>query len=377
MTQRIAFVINQLGGIGSGGSDRVVSVLANEFHARGWAVDILALTGDTTIERVLHPEIRVRFEPPAHSTHKLARVGLRMLRGAGVVRSYTKQHPTATIVSFIAWVNMCTIVGTRGLTHGPLVLSERTDPASDPKSRLVRRFRDFCYGRADALAFQTPDAKAYFSHLQRPVSRIIPNPVTPNLPVWAPENKGKVEIVTAARLETEKNIPLLIDAFARIFRGNPHSHLRVYGEGKIRNQLQGHIETLGLTSCVTLEGHVQDVHERMSRASMFVMSSNFEGMPNALLEAMSMGMPVISVDCPIGGPRMLINDGINGILVPRNDVAAMAQQMQRLIEDREAAFNMGAQAALAREAHSTEHIADAWEELFQQVANATERSTDV
>lgn len=376
MAKRIAFVINQLGGIGSGGSDRVVSVLANEFVARGWAVDILALTGDDTIDRDLAPEITVRFERPIRSLRKPVQVALRMLRGAALVRSYVREHPEAVVVSLIAWVNMCTVAGTIGIAHGPVILSERTDPASDPSHPLARRLRNACYRRADALAFQTPDAQRYFARLARVPSEVIPNPVSPGLPVWEPAG-GDVEIVTAARLEAEKNIPLLIDAFAPIARVDPRARLRVFGGGKLRQQLQDRIDAAGLTQSVRLEGHASDVHQRMSRASMFVMSSNFEGMPNALLEAMSMGMPVISVDCPIGGPRMLIDDGVNGVLVPVGDVTALSRQMQRLLDDPEGARALGERAADTREQHSIAHIADRWERLFDRVLGETSRSARV
>lgn len=376
MSRRIAFVINQLGGIGSGGSDRVVSVLANELVSRGWTVDILALTGDDTIERDLAPEIDVHFERPIRSRNKLMQIGLRMLRGAGLVRSYSRKHPTAVIVSFIAWVNMCTVAGAFALKHGPIVLSERTDPASDPSSSLARRVRNACYRRADALVFQTPDARDYFAHLTDVPAEVIPNPVTPGLPDWDPSD-GPVEIVTAARLEAEKNIPLLIDAFAPISRADPRARLRIFGGGKLRKQLQEHIDSAGLSASAILEGHASDVHLRMSRASMFVMSSNFEGMPNALLEAMSMGMPVISVDCPIGGPRMLIEHGVNGALVPVGDAQAMSQQMRLLIDAPEVARALATKAADIRERHSIAHIADSWEQLFERVAGAAARSARV
>lgn len=374
MTRRVAFVINQLGGIGSGGSDRVVSVLANEFVARGWSVDILALTGDETVERQLSPEINVHFERPIKSRRKILQVGLRLVRGAKLVRSYARKHPSAIIVSFIAWVNMCTIAGATGAKHGPVILSERTDPASDPGSPLARRIRNLCYGRADALVFQTPDASDYFSGLTNVLSRVIPNPVAPGLPRWNPSSDN-LEIVTAARLEAEKNIPLLIEAFAPVSSRNPRARLRVFGNGKLRTQLQDRIDEMGLSDSIVLEGHAPDVHAQMTNASMFVMSSNFEGMPNALLEAMSMGMPVVSVDCPIGGPRMLIEDGVNGFLVPVGDVAAMSQQMQYLVDHPDVARALGKSAEKTRELHATAHIADLWEQLFARVTHSTEAST--
>lgn len=372
MSKRVAFVINQLGGVGAGGSDRVVSVIANEFAAREWAVDILALTGDNTIDRELAPSINVRFETPIKSSVRAMQVGLRMLRGAGLVRSYVNQHPDAVIISFIAWVNMCTVAGVIGTKHGPLVLSERTDPASDPNSPVARKLRDAAYRRADALVFQTPDAQAYFSDIVQAPSEVIPNPVTAGLPEWSPPASG-IEVVSAARLEAQKNIPLLIDAFAPVAQAHSEARLRIFGEGKLRAELQSHIDELGLSDAVTLEGFVSDIHERVAKGSMFVMSSDFEGMPNALLEAMAIGMPVISVDCPIGGPRMMIEHDVSGVLVPRGDVEAMSAQIQRLIDFPAVARALAANAAQARDRYSIEHVVDSWERLIGAVTTAPER----
>lgn len=370
MSRRIGFVINQLGGVGAGGSDRVISVLANEFAERGWDVDILALTGDTTIDRTLDSRVKVRFEAPIRSGSKVAQVGLRMIRGASLVRSYAKQHPQAVIVSFIAWVNMCTIAGLVGRKHhGPVIVSERTDPASDPGSGAARKLRDAAYRRADALVFQTPDAQAYFTDKLTVPSRVIPNPVSGGLPDWT-QPQASIEIVTAARLEAQKNIPLLVAAFAPIAQAHPTAHLRVFGEGKLRSEIQNHIDELGLTDAVTLEGFAADVHQQLSQASMFVMSSDYEGMPNALLEALAMGMPAISVDCPIGGPRMLIEDGVNGILIPTNDAPAMTAAMQRFIDEPTTAATMGSAAAEVRQTHSVGRIVDTWERFINERAEA-------
>ncbi|MFT4232623.1 MAG: glycosyltransferase [Leucobacter sp.] len=374
MSKQIAFVIHQLGGIGAGGVDRVASLLANEFAERGWQVDILVMSSNTLIERDLSKEITVRFEAPSRSNAGFIQNVQRILRGVGLVRNYAKEHPDAVIVSFIHWINVCTVLGVTGIKHGPVILSERTDPASDPAHRIARRIRDVGYGRADALVFQTLDAQKYFSRIRDVECAVIANPVSPGLPAWKQPPPGHVEIVTAARLEEEKNLPMLIDAFRPIAIERPDARLRIYGKGRVHDSLQRQIDEAGLADSVKLEGFARDVHERMSTASMFVLSSNFEGLPNALLEAMSMGMPVISTDCPIGGPRMLIDDGVNGLLVPVDDAEAMSAQMQKLVHDEEEARRLGAAAAQSRERYSSARIADSWESFIRALQGSAAKA---
>lgn len=363
MTRRVCFVLNQLGGIGSGGSDRVVCLLANELVARGWAVDICALTDDPQIQRHLRPEVHVSFLPAIRVSARLARVGARIAMGIRMVNRYRRRHPESVIVSFIAWVNICTMIGTVG-QRGPAVLSERTDPRRDPGSRAARWVRDLCYRHADALVFQTPDAQSHFAEVPGQISQVIGNPITPSLPAWNGSGESRT-IATACRLEDPKNLPLLLGAFRRFNMTHPDFHLTVYGEGKRRADLERLRAELGLADKVSFPGHCDDVHSELSRAAFFVLSSDFEGMPNALLESMAMGMPVISTDCPIGGPRMLIDTWHNGILVPVGDEEALASAMTNLADDDQLARSLGAQAAVTGGSYTLSHIADRWESVLR------------
>lgn len=362
MSRRVCFVINQLGGVGSGGSDRVVSVLANGLAARGWIVDICALTDDDTIGRQLHAGVHPRFLSRIRWNHKVLRIVSRIVRGVRLVAAYRRQHSDAVIVSFIAWVNICSFFGTLGHAR-TIVLSERTDPALDPRSSLARKVRDYCYARAGRLVFQTPDAMDYFGAQVRSRSSVIGNPVTPNLPRWQFDSSSRT-VVAASRLEEQKNIPLLLEAFRDFHSSHPDYQLTIYGEGKRRAAIEATIDSLGISRQVELAGHVSNVHERLAGGAFFVSSSDYEGLPNSLLEAMAMGMPVISTDCPIGGPRMLIADGVNGVLVPTKSIEQLSSAMRKLADDASLAQDLGRRAAVIGTAYDADQIVQQWEDVL-------------
>lgn len=362
MTQRVCFVINQLGGVGIGGSDRVVSLLANAMTERGWHVEICVLTDDRSIDREIHPDVQLHFLNTLRWRGRRLRAVARITAGVRMIRRYRRANHDSVIVSFIAWVNICAVLASIGF-RCPLVLSERTNPATDPGWALARFVRNLCYGAADSIVFQTPDALSYFRPRIAAKGIVIANPVTPHLPVWDTGADG-LHFVAASRLEGQKNIALMIRAFAGVVSERPSSTLTVYGEGKERPRLEQLIVELGLESSVSLAGHVSNVHVRMKSAGTFVLSSDFEGMPNSLLEAMAMGMPVISTNCPIGGPRMLITEGVNGLLVPVGDDRALASAMLRLADDRVMAARIGERAREHAASYHLSAIAESWARLI-------------
>ncbi|MGB4136209.1 MAG: glycosyltransferase [Microbacterium sp.] len=362
MSGRAGFVINQLGGVGRGGSDRVVCLLANALSDRGWDVDICVLTDDQTVDRELRQAVGLRFLDRIRLTAKLPRILARLIGGVRLVSAYRREHPDAIMVSFIAWVNICTVLGSLG-RKGGIVLSERTNPASDPSLAVARVVRDACYRRADALVFQTPDAMNYFSDTIAARGTVIGNPVTPDLPRWTPD-ESRLQVVAACRLEAQKNVPLLLNAFARLHAVHPAAVLTIYGEGKLRGELENLVVDLDLGDCVQLPGHVDDVHSRIAEGSFFVLSSDFEGLPNSLLEAMAMGMPVISTDCPIGGPGMLIDDHQNGVLVKVADVDELAEAMSEFANAPREAALMGERALRSMDEYQMDHVIERWESLL-------------
>lgn len=160
---------------------------------------------------------------------------------------------------------------------------------------------------------------------------MIHNPVYIDINRYKVPNKFDNRIVAVGRLSNQKNYQMLIEAFSIIKDDFPQCNLEIYGEGPLRDELDSLIKKYGLSDRVFLMGAFPDVLERIYGSRLFVMSSKYEGMPNALMEAMSMGIPVISTDCPCGGPSELIQDGVNGFLCENGDPVALSRKMSYVL----------------------------------------------
>lgn len=210
-----------------------------------------------------------------------------------------------------------------------IILSERWYPkARSLASQILKKIQ---YRFADGYVFQTVEASKCYNRRAQKLSVIIPNPIIDNLPeARAIERK---EVVTVGRLAPEKNQKLVIKAFAIFSNDNPDYQLKIYGSGPLKPELLKLIESLQLKDKVEIIEGKHNISELINGADLFVLPSNVEGMPNALIEAMAMGITSISTDCPAFGSRMLIQDGENGYLVPLDDVTSLAEVMNRAVSE--------------------------------------------
>ena len=248
-----------------------------------------------------------------------------------------------------------------------VVVSERNDPKNFAGKKVVKILSRFLMRFADGFVFQTNDAKAFYEKKLKNRGQVIPNPlITDNLPNAFEGERTKC-IVTAGRLNVQKNQKMLISAFGEVSKKHPEYKLIIYGEGPLRATLEAQIAESGLEERVLLPGNFSDLLEHTKSAAMFVMSSDFEGMPNALIEAMAIGLPCISTDCTCGGPRELIRDGQNGILVPVGDEARLAEAMERLISDEAFADYIGKNAIEIRRRLDSEVIGKQWMDYLSGV----------
>jgi glycosyltransferase involved in cell wall biosynthesis len=231
----------------------------------------------------------------------------------------------------------------------------------------VRRAIATRYGRLDALVTLTErDLEDYRAALDDgPLLMAIPNaaPAT-----GGPRSDGSARTVVAAgRLTRQKAFSVLIEAFAKVREAHPDWQLVIYGRGPRELHLHKAIAQFGVGANVTLAGPVRNLDAAMAEASIFALSSKFEGFPMVLLEAMSAGLPVVSFDCPTG-PREIVESGRNGLLVPNGDVDALAAALLEMIEDEDLRRRCSEGALETAERYSLASIGQRWEQLIERLS---------
>jgi glycosyltransferase involved in cell wall biosynthesis len=370
---RLTLIISSLF---SGGAERVISIMANYWAAKGWKITILTFD-DGTNQPFYEIDSCVRHIPLSIAGESLNLfVSIwNNLKRIQILQSAIAQSKPDAVISFMDRVNVLTLLATRfsfkdaSLTLNiPVIVSERIDPALYSIGRIWEQLRRWTYPLADRLVVQTQGALSYFSSGQQNCACIIPNPVL--LPTREKDTLdrrlvGRV-LISMGRLTQQKGFDLLLQAFAHLKARHPEWILMILGEGELRTELESLRDSLGLSGRVHLPGVVKNPNAVLVQADIFVMSSRFEGFPNSLCEAMACGRPVISTDCP-SGPREIIRDGVDGILVPNQDVEALAAAMECLMSDEEKRKRLSSRAPEVVKRFSLEKVMGMWEDVLAQV----------
>lgn len=299
--KKIMFYINA---IHDGGAERVMINLANYFSRQGYKTILVTSFRDTGEYTVPNAVKRITLEEHEIKQSKLKRNITRIKK----LRKFCKDEKPDILVSFMAEPNFRAILATWGLTVKNLI-SVRNDPNKEYAGRVGHIVGKYLLPFADGCVFQTKEAKNWFPKRLQKKSRIIYNAVKEDF-YHVERHPVPGEIVTCGRLEEQKNHALLIAAFSKVVERYPEARLKIYGEGSLRGKLQKQIDALGLHEKAFLMGATNHVEKVLETADVFVLSSDFEGMPNALMEAMAAGVPCISTDCPCGGPRELFGDDL-------------------------------------------------------------------
>ncbi|MDF2943525.1 MAG: hypothetical protein K0S01_2383 [Herbinix sp.] len=283
------------------------------------------------------------------------------------LRRYVKQLKPDLVLSLPEDIGIFVIPALLG-TKIPVVVSERNNPWDMPWKKGTRLMRRLFYPFASGFIFQTEQAASFFSTRVRKRGIVLPNPLDLERVGKPWEGARRKEIVGAGRLEQQKNFPLLIKAFARFYESHPDYSLCIYGEGSLREELNNLAMSLLPPETYHLPGRTTELLEHMRGAAMFVLSSDYEGMPNVVIEAMAMGMPVISTDCPSGGSAFLIDNEKNGLLVPVGDEVALSKAMDRVAQSNEFAVEIGKNAQQIKHKLDSEVVAEKWREYLHAVS---------
>lgn len=325
---KIMFYINS---IGYGGAERVIVNLANHFNTMG--NEVILVTSyklndeylyDNSITRVILNESEVKNRI-AKNLHLVTRLR----------REIKEQNPDI-IISFMAEANIRSLISSMWMKT-KTIISIRNDPNMEYKNITLRILAKILYRKANGIVFQTKEVQEWFSKSLQDKSRIILNPVdTRFLKInYTGERK---DVITVGRLTSQKNHVLLINAFSSI-ANVVDDNLLIFGEGPLRQNLEALIIKNGMANRIFLMGKTNDVANQIKSAKLFVLSSNYEGLPNALMEAMALGIPCISTNCSGGGPKALLGSKNSDYLYKPGDTKSLQalliqtlQSPQKLLE---------------------------------------------
>lgn len=340
-----------------GGTERVVVNLAEYLWQQG--VRVVVVTQYRHEREYTLPEgvPRILSEPTEEELPG-KRIGNFFARYRKLRRIWKEQRPDC-ILSFIGKNNFMAL-GAAFFTRIPVVVAVRGEPKSEYASHVMRLLSRILFAASAGVILQTREAREFFPFYIRKKAVILKNPLNPAFVKPRFTGKRTGQIVSIGRVDENKNHIMILKAFARVAEDFPDSSLIIYGEGECRKKLQRLTEELGLTNRVSLPGAVENIADMIYESSIFVLSSNSEGMPNALLEAMCMGIPSISTDCPCGGPGELIKDGVNGFLIPVGGEQELESRLRILLQDEKKAEEMGKQAAKLLEEYRPDVVNRQW-----------------
>ncbi len=357
--------------LGCGGAEGILAALASFLSGKGHIVSLLVLNpGEVFVS--LPSEVKPRFlagEAQARSGW-LPRL-LTLVRKQRRLRQAIADESPDVVISFIDVANVWTLLSTIGMAC-PVIVSERVYPPAYRLATVYRMARRLLYARAKAVVLQT-EAAADWARRWLAADRVtvLPNPVQPVSRPRAPaaelELAAGYRLVAVGRLVHQKGFDLLINAFAELCPRFPEWSLVILGEGEQRSALERLAAARGIADRVHLRGAVKRPELVLQRCHLYVLSSRFEGFPNALCEAMACGLPVVSFACP-AGPQEIIREGIDGYLVPAGDVPALVTALRRLLENRAERQRLGGRAREIVQRFPAEAILNRWEALCCKVA---------
>ena len=348
MAKKICFLLPNLN---AGGAERVVTILAESLSQKGFSVDIVLL-----LNNIVKYQTADNINIIKLNTEKLGNIQrIKILRNylKGEKNKFEKMY----VLSFQPWCLNFLLCAAFGLNI-KIVATERNNPYRNG-SNLYRRIKySIPFILSDACVFQTFDAQKYYLFLKSKKCFVIPNPIR-SFNNKRNQNTSPNSIVSFCRLHPQKNLIMAIDSIGEIKKAFPNVCLKIYGEGSIKTELEEYANKRGLKENVQFCGLSNNVPQIMANASLFLSTSDYEGISNSMLEAMSIGMPIVCTDCPIGGAKMMLQNGA-GELVPVNDYQRCASKIIELFNKPSQMIMMGNKAFEESKKFSIIEISKRW-----------------
>lgn len=354
-------IVFVLASLGSGGAERVVSLLANKMVESGHQVEIICL----------------KFNDVYYQTDSRVKVSLAMQQAKNRfteifwLRKYLKKQNPDVVIPFTEGVYCFTILSLLG-TGIPIIASERLDPAAMSKIRKI--LKRLLLPFADWLVVQTQSIKEYFPKSIQKKTSIIYNPVNDEVFHKIENGELKIEngkrlnrIISVGRLYPQKNQAMMIRAFAKVADEFPDWQLVIYGEGPLRESLELIVESLEMQGRVLLPGRTEHVIEELRKSKIFCMSSDYEGMSNSMIEAICVGLPIVTTN--VSGVKELVKDRENGFVVPCGNVDAMSSALYSVIKDSILLCAFADNSLKKRNSFSLDSIVFEWMTLIERIIN--------
>lgn len=342
----------------SGGAERVLSILSAPFAMNYDEVIYLTwidqpdfYTLDSRVKRIcVEKECGSKLLP----------------KKAMWFRNYVKKERPSLVLSFLEPFNVLICFTLMGVDV-PIVVANRNDPRYVWGDFIHRSLRALAYRKAVGNLSQTENNKNYFKGSLLEKGHVIYNPIflSEEYVGKSITTEKKNRIVSVARITKQKNPEMLIRAFKKFHEKHPDYTLTMYGNGQDSDYVLDLIEKEGLSSYITLPGAKNNIWDEISDAKCFVMTSWYEGMPNALLEAMCLGLPCVSTK--VSGAVDLIKSGENGILVDLDDDNSFSEAMCKVIEDDKYALSLGTKAIEIYNLLAVENISKQWVDYLDKV----------
>ncbi|HUT93865.1 MAG TPA: glycosyltransferase family 4 protein [Thermoguttaceae bacterium] len=382
---KIAMVISSLS---AGGAERVVVLLARGLTALGHRVSIVTIFGaDRDFYATPEGVDRVALDLGGETRSVVEKVTANARRLAALRRAVRRLGPDV-VISFMPETNVLALLAGWG-TRVPVVVTEHADPRVFRLKPPWETLRRVTYRRAARVVSVSAGVDEHFAWLPGAKRAVIPNPIPlgeirsekpgtgPICEKHPAGGAGESDlpsfsrwphvVMGMGRLAPEKGFDVLIGAFARSAAELPDWGLVILGEGSERATLESIVAELGLQDRVCLPGVVDDPFSALRRADVFVLSSRSESFGNALVEAMACGLPVVATKCWSRSPG-LVRDGVDGVLVPADDVDALAGAMSELMRDEARRRQFASEAAGAVERFDVAAVSQTWDELLQAIA---------